>query len=61
VDRGVLQRRGFSGFARVNKISPLSLGYPLSVFNLNKNSTLKETELTKQNKTKTNRNVLGPT
>jgi len=33
------KRRGFPGVAMVNKVSPVSLGYPLSVFN--KNSTLK--------------------
>jgi len=37
--RGVLWRREFSGVARVNKVTPVSLGYPLSVFN--KHSTLK--------------------
>jgi len=37
-DRWVLQRRGFPGVARVNKVTPVSLEYPLSVFN--KNSTL---------------------
>jgi len=31
--------RGFPGVARVNKVTPVSLGYPLLVFN--KNSTLK--------------------
>jgi len=36
----VLKRRELSGFARVNKVTSASLGYPLSVFN--KNSTLKE-------------------
>ena len=40
VDRGVLWRREFPEVARVNKVTPVSLGYPLSVFN--KNSTLKE-------------------
>jgi len=39
-DRWVLQRRGFLGVARVNKVTPMSLGYPLSVSN--KNSTLKK-------------------
>ena len=39
-DRWVLKRRECSGFARVNKVTSASLGYPLSVFN--KNSTLKE-------------------
>ena len=38
-DQWVLKRRGCSGFARVNKVTSASLGYPLSVFN--KNSTLK--------------------
>ena len=38
-DQWVLKRRECSGFARVNKVSSASLGYPLSVFN--KNSTLK--------------------
>jgi len=37
-DRWVLQRRGFPGVARVNKVTTESLGYPISVFN--KNSTL---------------------
>ena len=35
----VSKRREFSGFAIVNKITPASLGYLLSVFN--QNSTLK--------------------
>jgi len=35
-------RRGFPGVARVNKVTPMSLGCPLSVFN--KNSTLKQYE-----------------
>jgi len=34
----VLKRRECSGFARVNKVTSASLGYPLSVFK--KNSTL---------------------
>ena len=38
-DQRVLKRRECSGFARVNKVTSASLGYPLSVFN--KNSTLK--------------------
>jgi len=38
-DQWVLKRREYSGFARVNKVTSTSLGYPLSVFN--KNSTLK--------------------
>ena len=38
-DQWVLKRRELSGFARVNKVTSASLGYPLSVFN--KNSTLK--------------------
>jgi hypothetical protein len=38
-DQWVLKRRECSGFARVNKVTSTSLGYPLSVFN--KNSTLK--------------------
>ena len=38
-DQWVLKRMECSGFARVNKITSASLGYPLSVFN--KNSTLK--------------------
>jgi len=29
----VLKRRELSGFARVNKVTSASLGYPLSVFN----------------------------
>jgi len=39
-DQWVLKRKECSGFARVNKVTSASLGYPLSVFN--KNSTLKE-------------------
>ena len=31
----VFKRREFPGFARVNKVTPTSLGYPLSVFNNN--------------------------
>ena len=38
----VLTQREFPGFARVNKVTSTSLGFPLSV--LNKNSTLKEIE-----------------
>jgi len=38
-DQWVLERREFPGFARVNKVTSASLGYPLSVFN--KSSTLK--------------------
>ena len=38
-DQWVLKRRECSGFARVNKVTSASLGYPLSVFT--KNSTLK--------------------
>ena len=38
-DQWLLKRRERSGFARVNKVTSASLGYPLSVFN--KNSTLK--------------------
>jgi len=38
-DQWVLKRRECSGFARVNKVTSASLGYPPSVFN--KNSTLK--------------------
>jgi len=38
-DQWVLKRREYSGFARANKGTSASLGYPLSVFN--KNSTLK--------------------
>ena len=38
-DQWVLKRRECSGFARVNKVTSASLGYPLSIFN--KNSTLK--------------------
>jgi len=36
----VLKRRELPGFARVNKVTSASLGYPPSVFN--KNFTLKE-------------------
>jgi len=39
-DQWLLNRRECSGFARVDKVTSASLGYPLSVFN--KNSTLKE-------------------
>ena len=35
----VFKQREFPGFARVNKVTPASLGYPLSVFN--NNSALK--------------------
>jgi len=38
-DQRALKRRELSGFARVNKVTSASLGYPLSVFN--KNSTLR--------------------
>jgi hypothetical protein len=38
-DQWELKRRECSGFARVNKVTSASLGYPLSVFN--RNSTLK--------------------
>ena len=38
-EQWVLKRRKCSGFARVNKVTSASLGYPLSVFNTN--STLK--------------------
>ena len=41
-DQWVLKRRELPGFARVNKVTSASLGYPLSVFN--KNSTLKEND-----------------
>jgi len=44
-DQWVLKRRECSGFARVNQVTSVSLGYPLSVFN--KNSTLK-TRLTQR-------------
>jgi len=36
-DQWVLKRRELPGFAKVNKVTSASLGYPLSVFN--KNST----------------------
>jgi len=39
-DQWVLKRRECSGFARVNKVTSASLGYPLPVFN--KNSNLKQ-------------------
>jgi len=39
-DQWVSKRREFPGFARVNKVSSASLGYPQSVFNIN--STLKQ-------------------
>ena len=38
-DQWVLKRRECSGLARVNKVTSASLGYPLSVFNIN--TTLK--------------------
>jgi len=38
-DQWVIKRRKLPGFARVNKVTSASFGYPLSVFN--KNSTLK--------------------
>ena len=44
-DQWVLKRRECSGFARVNKVTSASLGYPLSVFN--KNYTLKATHSSK--------------
>jgi len=40
-DQWVLKQMELPGFARVNKITSASLGYPLSVFN--KHSTLKPT------------------
>jgi len=40
-DQWVLKRRELPGFARVDKVTSASLGYPSSVFN--KNSTLKQT------------------
>jgi len=42
-DQWVIKRRECSGFARVNKVTSASLGYPLSVFN--KNSTFEGEEL----------------
>jgi len=42
-DQWVLKRRELPGFARVNKVTSASFGYPLSVFN--KTSTLKRTLL----------------
>ena len=42
-DQWVLKRRECSGFARVNKVTSASLGYPLSVFN--KNSTLNSSRM----------------
>jgi len=42
-DHWVLKRRELPGFAKVNKLTSASLGYPLSVFNTN--STLKCTIL----------------
>ena len=47
--RGVLWRRQFLGVARVNKVTPVSFGNPVSVFN--KNSTLKERETWGRGKT----------
>jgi len=41
-DQWVLKRRELPGFARVNKVTSASLGYPLSVFN--QNSTVKQTD-----------------
>jgi len=43
VDRGVLQPMVFPWGARVNKVTPMSLGYPLSVFK--ENTTLKESSV----------------
>jgi len=40
-DQWVLKRRELPGFARVDKVTSASLGYPSSVFN--KNSTFKQT------------------
>jgi len=40
VDQWVSKRRECSGFARVNKVTSASLGYPLSVFNKNPNFIL---------------------
>jgi len=51
-DQWVLKRREFSGFARVNKVTSASLGYPLSVFN--KNYTLKQRKKERKN------SLLGP-
>jgi len=45
-DQWALKRRECSGFARVNKVTSASLGYPLSVFN--KNCTLKNMSQTKK-------------
>jgi len=42
VDQWVLKRRECSGFAKLNKVTSTSLGYPLSVFN--KNSTPTHTQ-----------------
>jgi len=39
-DQWVLKRRELPGFARVNKVTFASLGYPLSVFNKNSTVTL---------------------
>jgi len=49
-DKWVLKWRECSGFARVNKVTSTSLGYPLSVFN--KNSTLEPTKLSVRTKPK---------
>jgi len=54
-DQWVLKRRECSGFARMNKVTSLSLGYPQSVFN--KNSTLK---VTHTHKVHTRGGDLGP-
>jgi len=47
VDQWVLTRRELSGFARVNKVTSTSLGYPLSVFN--KNYSLKQRKTERKN------------
>jgi len=57
-DQWVLKWRECSGFARVNKVTSASLGYPLSVFN--KNSTLKKTR-TKQHHGTSSEVVFGET
>jgi len=48
-DQWVLKRRELPGFARVNKVTSISLGYPRSVFN--KNSALKHYQFSIKNST----------
>ena len=58
-NRGVSWRRESLGVARVNKVTPVSFGNPLSVFN--KNSTLKERETWGRGKTTKGGSTRGKT